>query len=224
MNDDLNISLPPTDPPDAALLKKISAQMAVSAPTRTLPSNTVLLTISLALFAVVTVVIAAAVKFLAFTSLTVGEMGLYYTTVALFAALFARALIERMIPGEKRLVPAAVLWVSAFVITGLLVAVLFANYGTEDFVATGIPCLRLGVVSALISSLLGWRLLRRGYLVSPRETVMLYALFAGWVGIAVLALHCPVRNSLHFLVWHLGAVVLAGVAGLISGRRLDDTD
>jgi hypothetical protein len=73
----------------------------------------------------------------------------------------------------------------------------------------------------LIGGLLGWRLLQRGYLVSPRETIVLYGFFAGLVGVAVLALHCPIRNSLHVLVWHLGALVLTGFVGLLMGKFIE---
>jgi len=223
MNDDLKFPLPESDPPDASLMAKISNQLAQSLPAvRPLPSNAVLLAISLGAFAVVSFALAAAVGFKAFASLSAAEMAAYYTTVAVFAVLFARAVIERMIPGEKHFIPPSILSVAAFVVLGVLMALLFSNYDTTRFVATGIPCIRLGVVSALISGLLGWRLFRKGYFVQPRETILLYGLFAGFLGIAVLALHCPVRNSLHFIVWHLGAMLLAGLAGLFLGRFLEN--
>ncbi len=126
-----------------------------------------------------------------------------------------------MIPGAKYLVPSAVLSIAALVVLGILSAILFANRSTENFVSHGIPCLRLGVISALISGFLGWRLLQRGYLVSPRETITLYGFFAGLVGVCVLALHCPILNSLHVLVWHLGAMVLAGLVGFFLGSYAD---
>ncbi len=224
MNDDLNLSLPQGEPPDAETLKRISARMTPARAVHPLPSNGVLLTISLALFALISFVLAALVKFKAFASLSALEMALYYGTVSVFAVFFARAVIERMIPGEKRWIRSSVLWIAALAVLGILMGVLFTDHSTVNFVASGIPCLRLGVISALVSGVIGWRLLRRGYLVSPRETILLYGFFAGLVGIAVLALHCPIRNSLHFLVWHLGAMVLAGIAGLFVGRYFENAD
>lgn len=225
MNEDLNISLPHEDPPDAAILQRISAQLAaVSAPVRPLPSNAALMTIGLAIFAAVSFAIASSVHLYAFASLSVAEMTVYYSAICLFAILFARALVERMIPGTKRLLPSAVLWGTALVTLGILMSGIFSDYITEHLVASGIPCLRLGAISALVSGLLGWRLLRRGYLVSPRETILLYCFFAGLVGVAVLALHCPIRNSLHCVIFHLGAMVLAGVAGSFLGRYFDNAD
>ena len=223
MNDDLNISISQGEPPDAAAIAKISAQLAASAkPIRPLPSNAILWTISLSIFSIVSLVVASVVGFKAIAVLSAGEMVLYYGVVALFAGLFARAVIERMIPGEKRILPSSGLWIAALILPGLVMAGLFSDHSTVRFVSQGIPCLRLGVISALVSGLLGWRLLQRGYLVSPRETIVLYGFFAGLVGVAVLALHCPIRNSLHVLVWHLGAMVLAGLLGLLLGWFIEN--
>jgi hypothetical protein len=222
MSDDLNISIPQGDPPDAAMIKRIGAQLSASSrPIQPLPSNAVLWAISLGIFAMVSVVVASVVGFKAIVVLSRAEMAVYYGAVLLFAGLFARAVIERMIPGEKRVLQSSALGGAALLILGLLMASLFSDRSTEHFVASGIPCLRLGVISALIGGLLGWRLLQRGYLVSPRETIVLYGFFAGLVGVAVLALHCPIRNSLHVLVWHLGALVLTGFVGLLMGKFIE---
>jgi hypothetical protein len=222
MNDDIARLLQEGDPPSAATLEKIAAQLSASAqPVRALPSNPTLWAIGFGLFAIVTLILGAIVQCKAVPVLSLSQMAAYYPVLLLFAALFARATIERMIPGAKRLVPAALLSIAAFVLLGLLVAVLFADRGMGSFVSRGIPCLRLGVVSALVSGFLGWRLLRRGYLVSPRETMTLYGFFAGLVGVSVLALHCPILNSIHVLVWHLGAMLFAGFAGFLVGVYAD---
>jgi hypothetical protein len=222
MSDDPNIPFPSGEPPDAALIARISTQLAArSKPIRPLPSNVILWIISLAVFAAISFIVASLVGFKAIAVLSGEEMALYYGAVLLFAGLFARAVIERMIPGEKRLLRSSILWIAALSALGMVIAGLFSDHSTESFVSQGIPCLRLGVISALISGLLGWRLLQRGYLVSPRETTVLFGFFAGLVGVAVLALHCPIRNSLHCLVWHLGAMVLAGLVGLILGKFLE---
>jgi hypothetical protein len=226
MNDDLNLPLTQGDPPDPAVLQRISAQLAASSSSavRPLPSNAVLLTVSLSIFAIVSLAIGALVKFYALAALSAGEIAVYYGVVAVLAVLFARAVIERMIPGERRLLPSPGLWMTALFVLAVLMALLFADFGTAHFVTSGIPCLRLGAISALVSGGIGWRFLRRGYLVSPGETILLYSFFAGLVGVAVLALHCPIRNSLHLLVWHLGAMILAGVTGLFIGKYFENAD
>jgi hypothetical protein len=222
MNDDIMRMLAEGDPPDAATLEKIAAQFSASAkPVRALPSNLTLWAISLGLFAALVSIVAKVVQFKAITVLSGGQMVAYYGVLLLLAALFSRAMIERMIPGAKRVVPSILLSIAALVALSLLASVLFADRGTENFVSRGIPCLRLGVMSALLSGFLGWWLLQRGYLVSPRETITLYGFFAGLVGVSVLALHCPIPNAPHVLVWHLGAMLLAGLAGFFLGKYAD---
>jgi hypothetical protein len=222
MNDDITRLLDEGDPPASELLEKIAAELNASAkPVRALPSNVTLWAISFAIFIALALIVAKVVQLKAIAVLSDLQMVVYYGILLLFGALFSRAVIERMIPGAKRALPPAVLSVAAFVVLGLLAVVLFNDRSTEHFVAGGIPCLRLGVVSALLSGFLGWRLLQRGYLVSPRETITLYGFFSGLVGVSVLALHCPILNSFHVLVWHLGAMVLAGVAGFFLGRYAD---
>lgn len=222
MNDDITRLLAEGEPPDVATVEKIAAQLSASAkPVRALPSNLTLWGIGFGIFTAFSLIVAKMVKFSAIHVLTGDQMIIYYGVLLLFGALFSRAVIERMIPGAKRVVPSAILSIAAFIVLGLLVTVLFADRSTENFVAHGIPCLRLGVISALLSGFLGWRLLQRGYLVSPRETLTLYGFLAGLVGVSALALHCPILNSLHVLVWHLGAMLLAGLAGFFLGRYAD---
>jgi hypothetical protein len=222
MNDDITGMFAEGDPPDAATLEKIASQFSASAkPVRALPSNLALWSNSFGIFIALALIVASVVKLYAIAVLSDGQMIVYYGVLLLFGALFSRAVIERMIPGEKRLVSSAVLSIAALVVLGVLVAALFIDRSTENFVSHGIPCLRLGVISALISGFVGWRLLQRGCLVSPRETITLYGFFAGLVGVSVLALHCPILNSLHVLVWHLGAMVIAGLAGFFLGSYAD---
>jgi hypothetical protein len=219
MNDDL---FPEDEPLDPAVAERIAAQLAASSkPVRPLPSNAVLTGIGLTIFAGVAAVVAWAVGFKAIAALDSGEMAAYYGVIAVLAILFARAVIERMIPGEIRIIRAWTLAIGGVSILAILMAGLFVDHGTDHFVARGIPCLRLGVITGLISGAIGWRFLQRGFLASPYETLTLYGFFAGLTGVATLALHCPIRNSLHFLVWHLGAMVLAGLAGMLLGRFAD---
>jgi hypothetical protein len=44
--------------------------------------------------------------------------------------------------------------------------------------------------------------------------------FAGLTGVGVLALCCPILNTPHILVWHLGVVLVAMFAGGIAGLAL----
>lgn len=219
IDDDIKQLFPEGEPLAAAQIERLAAQFSASAATvKPLPSNTVLWSFALAIFAVISLVIAGIVKLFAIQVLGGWQMILYYGLVFLLAALFARAIVEQMIPGSVRLIRSS--WLAALGMAALvlLIIVIFKNLGTVHFVTQGIPCLRLGVISAVVSGFIGWKLFQRGYLVSPLETNTLYGLFAGLVGIAVLALHCPILNSLHILVWHLGAMLIAGLMGFIIAR------
>ena len=152
MNDEITRLLAESDPPDAAMLEKIAAQFSASAkPVRALPSNLTLWAMSFGIFTIVTLFVAAVVHFKAIAVLNAGQMFVYYGVLLLFAGLFSRATIERMIPGAKRVVPSTVLAISVLAVLAILVAVLFADRDTENFVSRGIPCLTLGVISALLS-------------------------------------------------------------------------
>lgn len=217
-DDDIAKFLPQGDPPDAALLERISGRLNASRkPVRSLPSNGVLWAISIAVFVVISLTLASVKGLFAISALSAGEKALYYGVIFLLAGLFARALIERMIPGAKHLIRPAVLLMLAPVLLGVLMFAMFQDRGTEAFVEHGKPCLLFGSITALIGGLLGWPLLRRGYLVSPAETMAIYGSFTGLLGIAALSLHCPIQNSLHFLVWHLGVILLAGLVGIVLG-------
>ena len=218
-DDDLKQLFTEGEPLAAANIEKMAATLAASAaPVRPLPSNAVLWAISFGIFAALSLVIAAAVKLYAIQVLSVSQMFLYYGLVFLLAAFFSRAIVEQMIPGAVRLIRSSVLAIVGMSALVLLIIAMFENLGTDHFVIHGIPCLRLGLISALLSGFLGWRLLDRGYLVSPPETITVYGLFAGLVGVSVLALHCPILNSLHILVWHLGAMLIAGLLGFFISR------
>lgn len=226
MNDDLNGPIPPAGPPDEALLRRIHAQMIASSakPVYPLPSNAILILVGLGVFAVVAFGLAALTGFKAVAALSAAELSVYYGMLAAFALLFARAVIERMIPGERRMVNTFLLWALSLLLLSILSVSIFTDHSLHRFAADGIPCLRLGLAGALLSGLIGWRLVRRGYLVSPRETLLLYGFFAGLTGVAVLALHCPIRNSLHVMVWHLGAMPIAGMAGWLLARFVEHAD
>ncbi len=81
-------------------------------------------------------------------------------------------------------------------------------------------CLRAGVMASLVCALpLVWAL-RRSAAVSPASTGALLGAASALPALTMLALACPVRESIHLLVFH-AAVALVGVAaGWVGGRRV----
>jgi hypothetical protein len=217
--DDINQLFTGGEPLATSVIENIRAQVVTSlAPVRPLPSNAVLWSIGLGVFALLSFVVAKVVGMFAIAVLSGRQMFVYYGVVLVLAGLFSRALVEQMIPGSKRFIHSSFLSLVALSALTLLALGIFKNLGTERFVSEGVPCLRLGVIGALLGGVAGWKLLQRGYLVSPRQTIALYGLFAGLVGVTALALHCPILNSMHVLVWHLSPMALAGLTGFFVGR------
>ena len=178
-------------------------------PVRPLPSNVVMTSIALVGFVAFCILVAWPVGLYGFQEFSLSQKAIYYTVVLAFAALFSLASVEHMIPGAKRhfgiwaLVGAALLGVV------LLAFFLFPAHSLENFVKTGYPCLRLGLISAALSGLLGFLASRKGLFTSPVSSAVLLAAFSGFAGVGVLALHCPIQNWAHIVTWHLGAIPIA---------------
>lgn len=186
-------------------------------PVRSLPSNRRLAAIALGIGGVIAVVCAFPFGYFAFKSLSAGQMAAYYSLIAAVGVFLAVAIAQDMIPGTKRTVSRPVLVTGAFVSLAAAVIFLFPIFTAPLFVQLGIPCLRLGTLSAAIAGIPIWLLLRRGFLTTPIETGCLAGAFAGLSGFAVLALHCPIQEAPHILTWHLGAMAIAGCAGALFG-------
>jgi hypothetical protein len=97
----LSENLAAPDPSHVAQIgSKLAGNLSVVKP---LPSNTSLWFIGMALFAALSAVVAGATGMYAMRALAAWEIALYYGVVVVLAALFARAIVERMIPGTQRL-------------------------------------------------------------------------------------------------------------------------
>ena len=190
-------------------------------PVRPLPSENSLMLIFLAGFVVFCLLATVPLHFRAYRVLTVYQNVAYYGLLLVLAAAFSRAVVERMIPGAMRRINTAALVTFTLLSLALISIPLFVNFGLNRFVQSGIPCLRLGIVCAGLSGALASLLVRRGFLTSPIETGTTAGFFAGLAGFTVLALHCPIKNALHVMAWHLGAMVASGIGGAIAGLALD---
>jgi hypothetical protein len=186
-------------------------------PVRPLPSDRKLIWTFLGLFTAFSLVAAIPFGYYGFRVLSPYQRTFYYGILLLLAILFAVATAHEMIPGSKRRINSSWLILAAACILPLLVFALFPDFEVDRFAALGIPCLRLGLVCALLSGSLLWLVSRKGFFLSPVAGVATVGLFAGLAGVAVLALHCPIHNWPHIVAWHLGAMALGGVGGTIFG-------
>lgn len=186
-------------------------------PVRPLPSNRMLALAALAGGGALALLCALPFGYFALKSLSPGQMAAYYSLIAVVAIFLATAMAQDMIPGAKRTISRPALLAAVFIVLAVTVIVLFPVFSAPRFVPRGIPCLRLGTMSAAIAGIAIWLLLRRGFLTTPLETCGLAGTFAGLVGFAVLAVHCPIKQVPHILVWHMGAMAIAGGAGALIG-------
>lgn len=86
--------------------------------------------------------------------------------------------------------------------------------------AKGSVCLVMIFANSLGSIILGLRLLRKGACTKPRVSSFVLLSAAAALAIATQHLICPDQNSLHLLVWHLGALPLCALAAWFLGPRL----
>ncbi len=198
----------------AGLLQSVTGSItSYLRPVRPLPSDASMISLCMALFVAFSVAIAAPFGFGGFQQLTPGERMLYYTVVLICAAGFSLVTVQEIIPGSRRRITPAFVVAGSILVLALVSAVLFPSFELGHFVELGIPCLRLGVACAAVSGALAVPLLRKGFASSPAKASTTIGCFAGLTGVAVLALHCPIKNSLHIVVWHLGAIAIGGLAG-----------
>jgi len=186
-------------------------------PVRPLPSDPTLILLALVSFLAFSLLATVPVDYRGFHHLSTIQRLAYYATIALSAVLFSAAVVQEIIPGaRRRLTPGLIV---AFSLLSLVVVSvgLFPNFGLDHFVKIGVPCLRLGIVCAAVGGFLAYFLLRKGFASSPVRATTITGFFAGLAGVAVLALHCPVQNAAHMMVWHLGAMTIAGAGGALIG-------
>lgn len=187
------------------------------APVRPLPSDGALIAIVFACLVLFSIAATVPFGFLAVQSFSAYQKVLLYSTVAGCAALCSAAVVGQMIPGSNKNwqpsipLPCSVISLAAITLT------IFGDFGSTRFVYHGIPCLRLGMAMAIVAFGLICGFLRKGLVTSWLRAGAIGGGLAGLAGVSVLALHCPIQNAPHVLVWHIGVIVAAGLGGLLFG-------
>jgi hypothetical protein len=204
----------PAAEPDPKHIREIQGLITTALkPVRPLPSTAKLVWSLLAVFAAFSLLAAVPVGYKGFHVLNLYERFLYYGSILACAAWFSITIAQAMIPGSKHKISPRWLILTTTLALAFLVSALFQEFDTHRFVMAGLPCLRLGCICALLSGALFWVVLRRGFFTSPVAATTTVGCFAGLAGVAVLSLHCPIENSAHIIVWHLGAMALGGLGG-----------
>ena len=193
-------------------------------PVTALPSDGVLISLTLGVFVAFSILLAVLVGLQGYLALTPMQRAFYCGPIFFFALLFSMVSVQVAIPGAKVRVQGWRVAVSSVIALAWIVSALFRNFGLDHFVSRGFPCLRFGCVCALLFGILAAVILRRGYVTNPGTASALIGCFAGFFGVAVLSLHCPLQNAPHVIVWHLGAVAVSALGGLATGFILQQRD
>ncbi len=208
---------PPRELPDEQPLARLKERVASSiTAVRPLPSDNTIFAIGLSMFLVLSMLLALPVGYQGLLRLSELQRVFYYAAILGVAALFSLAIVPEIVPGARRRVNPLALIIVLLVLLLVPVA-LFQNFDLTEFVKHGIPCLRFGLICAGISAGIGFWLVTKGYASSPAQLGIIFGAFAGLVGVAALALHCPILNAAHIIVWHCGAILISGLAGVSLG-------
>ncbi len=184
---------------------------------RPLPSNGVMIAGCALLFVLLAIVGASMVGFPGFHKLSRLQLVIEYSAVLASAVLLSSALVAQMIPGSRLRVPPVMAVLVCLAVLGMIAPLLFPDFTTSEYVRLGMPCLRLGTLCAAGSGVVAWGFLRIGFVTDPLPAALSAAGISGLLGVAVLALHCPVLNAAHILVWHLGVILVALLGGALAG-------
>ena len=208
----------PSDLPDSEQVARITRSVQKSLkPVRPLPSDLLMILMGSGGFFVFSIAAALTIGLGGFHGLTPAQRLAYYAVIAVCAILFSALTVGEMMPGSKRrAAPGAVISLSLLSVASVAFA-LFHNFDTAHFVAQGIPCLRIGCICAAIGGFSAYLLVRQGLAPSPLRLSTTVGFFAGLAGVAVLALFCPLQNTAHIIVWHLGAMLAGGGGGFFAG-------
>lgn len=134
------------------------------------------------------------------------------------AAVLMISLAFQMRPGSRFRVAPGVLPVMVAAAVILLYRILFPIEPLDDFWPDVRVCFTAGIATAAIAAVLVWFALRRGAFASPAIAGITAGLLAGLAGTILLAIHCPILEFRHVALGHVGAAVVAALAGLAIAR------
>ena len=206
---------------DPALLDRISGRLASSLrPVRPRPPAWLLAFTLFLCSAAIAIAGAAILGFYGFVSLSGAQLAWIFPVVGLAAWGASSLSTAESIPGSRRPLKPAILLALCVAAMVAVFALLFHNYGTPGFVHWGVRCLTAGLIQALPAGLLAWLILRRGLALNPTGAGLAAGTLAGITGLAMLELHCPSHLALHVMVWHVGVIPVAALAGALLARIL----
>ena len=206
--------------PNAETMDRIAGSMAATMlPVRPLPSRGVLTGAIAFVCAVVAIGGAAALGFSGIEKMSMLERSLVFSVLGIAILAAAMELVSAVIPGSLRRFSSGRLLGAVGVCLAFVLAACFRDYRTTHFVHAGLVCLAIGLLHAMVTGLLSWLVLRRGFAVDTVSAGAVAGTLAGLAGVSALELHCANFQAAHVLVWHLGVLLVSAGLGALCGWR-----
>ena len=147
-----------------------------------------------------------------------------FVTLAACAVLLANSMVRQMVPGSKEACAPAVLLVAILVVLMMVIAATFRPQQESAFLASGVMCMKNGLMCSMPAGFLLWLIVRRGAILYPKLMGAVAGGLAALAGLSVLEVNCPNLNVFHILVWHGGVVVIGCLGGALLGSALESIE
>ena len=202
------------EPVDPAVLARVTTSIGASLKAvRPLPSRWILAGVFIVLAAAAGIGTAVVLGTGGWDRLSVMEAVVIFSALAVLLCVVGAVCVSQIVPGSRWYAAPALPLVAGAIALSAIFAVLFRDYATPHFIASGYPCLRQGLEVALPTGLLLWLLLRRGFAVHPAGAGLAAGTLAGLAGLTMLEMHCAYFSAPHVVVWHVGVIPIAAAAG-----------
>jgi hypothetical protein len=211
--------------PSESLLRRIKAAILGDLkPIRPLAPARILLIGSAIIFLSVVAVGALLLGMNGWSALSMVQRIVVFVTLAASAVLLANSMVRQMVPGSRNVFAPAMLLVSILILLLMVIAATFRSQPESAFLASGVMCMKNGLMYSIPAASLLWVILRRGANLYPKLIGAVAGGLAGLAGLSVLEVNCPNLNVFHILVWHLGVVIIGSLGGALLGAALESTE
>ena len=153
-------------------------------------------------------------------ALRLGQRFVVFVTLAASALLLAVSMVRQMVPGSKHIFAPPVLLGTILVVLIMVIAATFRSRQESAFLASGVMCMKNGLMCSMPAGFLLWLIVRRGAILYYKLIGAVVGGLAGLAGLSVLELNCTNLNVLHILIWHEGVVVIGSLGGALLGATV----
>jgi hypothetical protein len=147
-----------------------------------------------------------------------------FVTLATSAVLLAVSMVRQMAPGSKQVFAPAAFLVTILPAFMIVIAATFRSQQESAFLASGVMCMKNGLIYSMPTGFLLWLIVRRGYILYSKLMGAVAGGLAGLAGLSVLEVNCPNLNVFHILLWHGGVAVISSLGGALVGAAVESVE